>query len=177
MATGKFLKTARARLAAAHDAVTSAGFALACLFTALIACALPYEIVARYFFDAPTEWASPAVSFFLVAIIFLAMPELTRKSAHIVITTLLEALTPRVSAFLQRIILIVAAAACLLAAWFSADETLSQFTRNIHTNPPMSLPKWIVSGVVPYGMFSSAIYFLRQFAGARRSNVTSGFVT
>jgi len=158
------LRTAGAQFCAAHDALNQATFALACILTTLIALALPYEIVARYFFNAPTDWASPLVSYSLVAAIFLAMPELTRQSAHITITTVLETLDPRIASPLKRFILLIAAAACMLAAWFSGSETIDQFLLGIHTIPPMSIPKWIVTCVIPYGMLSSAIYFLRQFA-------------
>jgi C4-dicarboxylate transporter DctQ subunit len=157
--------TASARLFAAHDALNRAGFAAACVLTGLIACALPYEIVARYFFNAPTDWASPAVSYFLVSTIFLAMPELTRQSAHIAITTILEALHPTTALQMKRVILVISAGTCLLAAWFSGTETFQQFALGIHTIPPMSIPKWIVTVAIPYGMASSAFYFVRHLAG------------
>jgi TRAP-type C4-dicarboxylate transport system permease small subunit len=154
----------RDRFGTAHDVLTRVGFAVACVLIGLSTCALSYEVIARYFFNAPTVWASPIVSYFLVASIFLAMPELTRQSAHISITILLDALAPERSEIARKIVRMVAACACLLAAWFSADETLNQLNFGIHTNPPLSIQKWIVSGVVPYGMLSSAIYFLRQLA-------------
>jgi TRAP-type C4-dicarboxylate transport system permease small subunit len=156
---------ASARLFAAHDALNRLSFATACVLTGLIACVLPYEIVARYFFNAPTDWASPAVSYFLVGTIFLAMPELTRQSAHIAITTILEALHPRTALQMKRAILVVSAGACLLAAWFSGTETFQQFLLGVHTIPPMSIPKWIVTVAIPYGMASSALYFVRHLAG------------
>jgi TRAP-type C4-dicarboxylate transport system permease small subunit len=156
--------TVRGYLGAAHDWLTRGGFAIACLLIGLSTCALTYEVVARYFFNAPTDWASPIVSYFLVGSIFLAMPELTRQSAHISITIVLDAVPAPCSDIARRVICLVSALACLLAAWFSADESFNQFVIGIQTNPPLPLPKWIVSAVVPYGMLSSAMYFLRQLA-------------
>ena len=52
----------RATLAKAHDAVTHVGFIGAACCLAVIVCSYCYEVVARYFFSAPTEWASSLVS-------------------------------------------------------------------------------------------------------------------
>ncbi len=154
------------RLAAAHDAVTGAGFAGAALCTALIAVSFCYEVVSRYFFNAPTEWATPLVSYSLLAIIFLAMPELTRRAAHIAINLLLDRMRGTSARVLHAAIRAAAASACLLAAWFSADATLGQFGQGVWTNPPLAVPKWVLSAVIPYGMLSAGIYFLRQlFSG------------
>ena len=39
-----------------HDRLTKAGFALAAVLVAGIAASFCYEVVVRYFFDAPTAW-------------------------------------------------------------------------------------------------------------------------
>lgn len=142
---------------------------------AAIVCAFCYEVVSRYFLAAPTEWASPLVSYALSVMIFLAMPELTRRGAHIAINTVLDAFSPRHAAIARAVIRIIAAVACLLAAWFSGNETLDQFNQQIWTNPPFAAPKWILSIFVPYGMFSSGIYFLRQLISGAPAAATQGF--
>lgn len=156
-------------LGALHDRITALGFALAAVALAAIVVSFCYEVVARYFFSAPTEWASPLVSYSLVAMIFLAMPELTRRAAHIAINILLDNLRGSAVRAMHFVIRLVAAIACLLAAWFSGNETLNQFNMGIWTSPPFALPKWMVSVFVPYGMLSAGIYFVRQIvAGAPR---------
>ena len=133
-------------------------------------------MVSRYFLAAPTEWASPLVSYALCVMIFLAMPELTRRAAHIAINTVLDAFSPRQAEIAQTLIRIVAAVACLLAAWFSGNETLDQFNHNIWTNPPFAAPKWVISIFVPYGMLSSGVYFLRQLASGAPARAAEGFM-
>ena len=144
------------------------------LCLAAIVCAFCYEVVSRYFLNAPTEWASPLVSFALVAMIFLAMPELTRRAAHIAINTLPDYLSTRHRAILLTLVRVIAAVACLLAAWFSGNETLDQFNQQIWTMPPFAAPKWIISIFVPYGMLSSGIYFLRHLAGSAPASAGEG---
>ena len=145
-----------------HDAISVAGFALAGMLLAIIACSFTYEVIARYFFNAPTEWASPLVSYSLVAAIFLAMPELTRRRAHMALNILVDAVPGGWATIMMRTSYAISGAACLFAAWFCADETLNQVKLDIRTSPPFSIPKWIISVWLPYGFLSSGIYFLRS---------------
>lgn len=145
-----------------HDAVTSTSFAGAAIVLAAIAFSFCYEVAARYFFAAPTSWANAFVSYLLCAAIFLAVPELTRRRAHVAINLLLERLPPNRAAALNRIIRAAGAVACMLATWISANATLDQFITGIDTISTYPIPKWWVSVVIPYGMFSSGLYFLRD---------------
>ena len=51
---------------------------------------------------------------------------------------------------------------CAIAAWITAQAAWSDFAFGITTNTYFPIPKWWLSAIVPYGMASSAIYFLRQ---------------
>ncbi len=127
-----------------------------------MATAFCYEVAARYFFNAPTDWANPLVSYLLCATVFLAAPELTRQAAHIAITILTDRLAGTAAFAVNAAIRVACAFACLLAAWFSLDATLAQYAQGIWTNPPFAVPKWAVSAVIPYAMASASAYFLRQ---------------
>ncbi|HUF80808.1 MAG TPA: TRAP transporter small permease subunit [Burkholderiales bacterium] len=150
-----------AALLRVHDALTRTGFAAAVLLLAVIACSFTYEVTARYLFNAPTEWASPLVSYSLVAAIFLAMPELTRRKAHMSLNLLADSVSPAWGAAMNNVSRTLAAVACLLAAWFCADATLNQIELGVWTSPPFALPKWVISIWLPYGFLSSGLYFLR----------------
>jgi C4-dicarboxylate transporter DctQ subunit len=150
------------RPGAAHDAVTGAGFIGAAVCLTIIACAYCYEVVARYFFAAPTEWASALASYALCGMVFLAMPELARRNIHIVINVLLDQMRPRHVQLLRRVVWLTSAATCLVAAWFIADATIVQYQRGIQTITSWPVPKWPLSLCIAYGMFSTSLYFLRQ---------------
>ncbi len=100
--------------------------------------------------------------------IFLMMPELTRRGAHISIDVFLNLLRPAAAVILVRTVRVIAAAACLLAAWFSGEETFRQFEQGIWTSPPLAMRKWTISVFIPYGMLSSGLYFLRQVLASQR---------
>ncbi len=80
MTDGALKVTPIARLAAAHDALSSLGFAIAAGCLGIIVCSYCYEVVSRYFFNAPTIWAGPLVAYMLCALVFLAAPDITRKT-------------------------------------------------------------------------------------------------
>jgi TRAP-type C4-dicarboxylate transport system permease small subunit len=152
------------KLADVHDAITSASFAGAAAVLGAIAFSFCYEVTARYFFAAPTSWANAFVSYLLCAAIFLAMPELTRRRAHVAISLLLDRMSPKSALVLNRSIRAASAAACLLATWITANATLDQFSSCIDTISTYPIPKWWVSVFIPYGMLSSGLYFIRDFA-------------
>lgn len=155
------------RLGGVHDAVTAASFQLAVVCLGIISVAFCYEVAARYAFNAPTVWANPLVSYLLCAMIFLALPEMTRTSQHISINILVGALPDPAAAAINQVIRAVGLVACLLAAWITGTETGAQITGNIWTISYFPVPKWIVSIFIPYGLLSAALYFLRQIAGDR----------
>jgi TRAP-type C4-dicarboxylate transport system permease small subunit len=165
------------RLAYLHDALTSASFAAAACVLGGIAISFCYEVFARYFFSAPTSWANAFVSYLLCAAIFLAVPELTRRRAHVAINLLLDRLPPDRAQMLNRLIRLAGAAACLMATWISANATLDQINLGIETISAYPVPKWCVSIFIPYGMLSAGLYFLRDLisdeAGAGQASLMS----
>ena len=164
------------KLASLHDALTSASFAGAAALLAAIAFSFCYEVAARYFFAAPTSWANAFVSYLLCAAIFLAVPELTRRHAHVAINLLLDRLSPDRAALLNRVIRGASAVACLLATWISANATLEQINLGIDTISSYPIPKWLVSIFIPYGMLSSSLYFLRELLRDDPGGGTSGIM-
>jgi C4-dicarboxylate transporter DctQ subunit len=152
-----------------HDAVTRIGFAASAIILALIAISFSYEVVARYFFGAPTSWANAFVAYFLCASIFLAAPELTRRRAHVAVTLLSDRASPGLRAVLHRVVLAAGAGACLLATWITANATADQFAMGIDTISAYPVPKWLVSIFIPYGMLSSGLYFLRDLVSGHAS--------
>jgi TRAP-type C4-dicarboxylate transport system permease small subunit len=155
------------RLCDLHDRLTAAGFALAAALVGVLAATFCYEVAVRYFFSAPTAWTYDVGCYLLAAVIFLAMPEMTRRGAHIHVGLIFDYLTPGRARMLRRLIGVLAVAACLTAAWFTGSETWRQFTEGVWTLSALPIPKWWVSILFPYGMLSSALHFLRRIGGAR----------
>lgn len=160
------------RLGEFHDRLTAAGLACAAAFVALIAAAFWYEVVSRYFFSSPTVWAYAVAGYALCPMIFLSMPAMTQRGAHIAICYLVDRLPVAYGRILARTLIFIAAAVCLVCAWICAEETWRQYLREVETISAFPLPKWWISVFIPYGMLLSALHFLRQFAG--RAPVPAG---
>ena len=151
-------------LAAVHDWLSKVSFALAASVLAFISAAYCYEVAARYFFNAPTIWASPLVSYGLCLTIFLALPDLTRRGLHVSID-LHESLPPSFVAALSRVTTLVGGVACLIGAWITAEQTWSEFNYGVWTNTYVPIPKWWLFIFIPYGFLSGGLFFLRQAFG------------
>jgi TRAP-type C4-dicarboxylate transport system permease small subunit len=149
------------RLRRLHDGLTVAGFAAAAALIGVIAAAFCYEVAARYFFGAPTTWLHDFTSYALAAVIFLSIPGMTRRGAHIAVTYLADGLPESARKALARAVLAAAAAACLAAAGIGAAESWRQYAQGVETISANPIPKWWVSVFIPYGFASSALYFLR----------------
>jgi len=150
------------RLCEVHDRLTTAGFALAAILVGLIAASFCYEVVVRYFFGAPTSWTYDVGCYFLAAVIFLSVPEMARRNAHIHVNLLPERLSPERARILAIAIGLLATAACLTAAWITGSETWRQYVQGVSTISALPIPKWWVSIFIPYGMLSAALHFLRH---------------
>jgi C4-dicarboxylate transporter, DctQ subunit len=63
---------------------------------------------------------------------------------------------------MRRLIALAAAAACLFAAWISADENIRQFEAREETVATIPIPRWWISSFITYGFLGAGIHFLRQ---------------
>jgi C4-dicarboxylate transporter DctQ subunit len=157
--------TALRPLARIHDALSRAGFIGAAGILAFISAAYCYEVVSRYFFNAPTIWASPLVSYALCLTIFLALPDLVRRGMQISIDLHEAWVSPGVIRLLLRVTNAVAGVCCVAAAWITGQQAWSEYGLGVLTNTYLPIPKWWLFVFIPYGFLSGGLYFLRQAAG------------
>jgi len=148
-----------------QDRLSRLGFILAACILAFISAAYCYEVVSRYFFNAPTIWASPLVSYALCLTIFLALPDLARRGLQISIDLHEAWASPAVIQRLLRITNFVAGAFCIVAAWITAEQAWSEYATGVLTNTYLPIPKWWLFVFIPYGFVSGGLYFLLQALG------------
>lgn len=155
-----------------HDSLTRIGFAGAAVSVAVMVLTFWYEVASRYFLEAPTTWGYAVAEYALAPMIFLAMPEMSRRNGHIAISYLIDALSERYQSILRNILFLATTLVCLIAAWLTGEETWRQFQQGIETISAFPIPKWCVSVFAPYALLSSAVYFLRHLVdGAPADNV------
>ncbi len=159
---------AAAGAARTHDLLTEAGLRLAMLALAWIVLAYVWEVVARYAFGAPTRWSADLVSYLLLFVAFMAMPQVTKEGGHVAVTILLERLPPRAHRYAAAAIGAAGCVVCLFLAKIAAEETMRQLERDVRMMAALPAPKGWISVWIVYGFLSSALHFARAAAqGAR----------
>lgn len=164
MADASGEKSLLAPLAKAHDLLSRLGFNIAAACLGVIVCSYCFEVVSRYFFNAPTIWAGPLVAYMLCALVFLAAPDITRKNAHIVISVLLEKMPRHRAVYLQKAMFAVSAVTCLLGVWIVGTTAVAQYWQGVETVLTWAIPKWPLSTLIAFGLLSSGIHFIRHLA-------------
>lgn len=157
-------------LAAIHDQVTVASAILASVGLIAIVSFYVLEVVARYFFNTPTSWASDFVTYTLAASVFLALPKVTRDRGHVAVTILVDVLPDKVAGAMHVIVNALGFAALSLATWISLAENIRQFNKGIVTLAIVPIPQWWVSSFITFGLALSALYMLRHIPPSHRND-------
>ncbi len=113
-------------------------------------------------------WAYESASFVVIEygfvyILFLGSPWLVRQRGHVYIEMLTAALPPRRRAALSRLIAAVAAATCLLWAWYSGKLAYLDMVGIVYDElrGQYDLKRWIITSAFPAGFFLMGVEFLR----------------
>ena len=117
------------------------------------------------------SWAYDVASYALCPMIFLSMPAMTRRDAHIAVSYLVEGCPQRYRDRSCMLVLLAAAVVCLIGAWITGAETWRQYVRGVETISAVPISKWWISVFIPYGMLSSGAVFsasIRSASGRRR---------
>lgn len=150
------------RLASLHDHVTKLGLSLGASAIVVLVLSYWYEITARYFFAAPTTWASDVVSYLLSASIFLIVPAVTKLNEHVSVPILIELLRPGAQRRVQKVLNIISFVVCLCTAFITGTENFHQMVGGVTTMATHPIPKWWITVFATYGFLSSSMYFLRS---------------
>lgn len=125
------------------------------------------NVVARYLFNTPLEWAEEFSRYAFIWVVFLGAVVCTKRGRHIVIDGLVLALAPRARAFLKALVNLITLAFMTILAYYG--WVLTAFT----TQPTSTLyvPMSVVYVVVPA---SAALIILRSL-GSTVSQLRSTF--
>jgi len=147
------------------DLLTTLGAGAATVCVGAVAFSYCFEVVSRYFFDAPTTWVSAVTTYLLLAAVMLMFPYVTRERGHIAITFLIERLGPRYGRWLSIACILVSAVVCILSIWFTGEEVHRQFVRDVRMLDTMLVPKWWLSVWFIFGFAGASIHFLQHAVG------------
>ena len=139
-------------------------------FLVLMSLATFTNVVARYFFNNPLEWAEEFSRYSFIWIVFLGAAYCTKTNRHIVIDGLVLALPSRIRAYLQ--VLVDVLTLVLMATLLYYGWALTVFT----TQPTSTLyvPMSVVYVVVPLSALLIALRSLGSLTRHIREAVHGG---
>jgi TRAP-type C4-dicarboxylate transport system permease small subunit len=130
--------------------VTFLAWAAALMFV-LAGVMLTYEVVARYFFTAPTIWAAELSQLCLIWGTLIAMPWCLRERRHIQITAVTALLSPGGRRLASAAAMVAVAVFSVIVLWKGFEIFWDSFERGRTTGSLLNLPIWIAELSVPVG--------------------------
>lgn len=131
---------------------------------------LGYEVVARYFFNAPTIWAEELSRLVFVFATLLAAPALLRHNQHIRVTALTALMGEGAQRVARLVALGVVIAFCALLVWHGIEAPLNSYARGRSSGSMLDIPAWWAQSAVPLAFalvgVQAVLEFLRCAMGA-----------
>jgi TRAP-type C4-dicarboxylate transport system permease small subunit len=110
-----------------------------------------YDVVMRYVFAAPTEWALTLNAAGVLAATFLALPHLAAVRGHISMDLLYRRLSRRGQVVADAVTAVAAFAFGAAMAWLGYRAALTAYVGGIVTSGNFNIPLWSVYGLIYVG--------------------------
>lgn len=155
------------------DRILTAGAVLAGIMVFVMMLSVCYDVVARYFFNAPTVWADEISSVFLLLLPFFVGAWLLKNDGHVKMDLVLNYTTPRTQRILGVVVSLVIALISILFVYYGVKITWQIYEMGYRTESALRLVKWPLIGVIPLGFFLILLQAIRNLAD-RIQNANSG---
>jgi C4-dicarboxylate transporter DctQ subunit len=132
---------------------------------------LSYEVIARYFFIAPTTWAAELSQLCLIWGTLIAMPWCLRERRHIRITALTGLLPFGGRQIAEMLAMLVVALFSGMVVWKGWEIFWDRFVRGRTTGSMLDLPTWIAELAVPVGFAILLVQALIEIGRAVRGEL------
>lgn len=147
------------------DRLCAALAALAGAWLVAIAAAIVFQATARSlgFSGSPHLFAFTEYGLFYIAM--LAAPQLAAERGHVAVELAVAALPARARPAASWMAAALAAAVCLVFAWFAGDAALAAWTRGDVDMRSFDMPRWLLLGAMPPCFALTAAQFARFALG------------
>jgi TRAP-type C4-dicarboxylate transport system permease small subunit len=119
-----------------------------------------YDVIARYFFSAPTEWAFTLNSAALLAATLLAMPHLAAIHGHIDMDLVYRRFSPRVQHILDIVNGLITLGFGAMLAWLGYRAAFGAYLSGLYTSGNFNLPVWSLYAMVYLGGLGLALVII-----------------
>jgi TRAP-type C4-dicarboxylate transport system permease small subunit len=135
----------------------------------LLMLSMCYEVVMRYFFNAPTRWAADFSGYMQYVLVLVGAAWVLKIDAHIRIDTLLVRFSPRTQTILNIVTSSIALIVCALFLWKGVEATWTAYVRGDFLYREVELPLAPFYAVIPFAFLLVCIEFGRKVYNHWRS--------
>ena len=121
-----------------------------------------YEVVLRYFLFSPLTWVTEISEYILLYATFLGAPWVLKKDAHVKVDIVIARLGFKTRKIVNLVTSLISIAVCLVLVWFGTQMSVDLFQRGIPVIKSLSVPKFLLVGIIPLGGVFLAIQFIRR---------------
>lgn len=132
------------------------------------------EVLARYFFDSPSDWALELCILMLIASTFLAAAYTLAARAHVNIEIVDAMLSPRANRWRMLIADLGAAGLCGFVAANAWTLSVAAGREGWVSNSTWGPKLWIPFGIIALGMTLLTLQYLVQLVDARLAAILKG---
>ena len=147
------------------DGFINAMAAIAGLLLVFMMFSICYEVILRYFLFSPPSWVTEVSEYILLYATFLGAPWVLKKDGHVKVDILLVRLGLKTQKIVNTATSMIGLGVCVILLWFGADTTIDLYQRGIPVIKSLSVPKYLLIGIIPLGSLFIAIQFVRRIYG------------
>ena len=144
------------------DGIIDGMAAVAGLLLVFMMFSICYEVVLRYFLFSPLTWVTEISEYILLYATFLGAPWVLKKDAHVKVDILLARLGSKTQRIVNMVTSLIGIGVCLVLVWFGTQMALDFYQRGIPVIKSLSVPKFLLVGVIPFGGVFLTIQFVRR---------------
>ncbi|HCX62490.1 MAG TPA: hypothetical protein DHU59_08640 [Clostridiales bacterium] len=147
----------------AIDICIAALSGIAAIALAFLLVGICYSTFSRVAFNKPLSNLVEYSTYSLLYVTFLGAPQILKNKGHINLDIVTNALPAKVNNILSLCIDVVGAIICACIFYFGLLVVTDNYNFNIKVMDSMGTPMWLLTIVIPVGMFFLAIQFIRNF--------------
>ena len=128
------------------------------------------NVVARYFFNSPIQWAEELARYAFIWVVFMGAVVCTKRKRHIAIDILLHAIPARLSAWVRVVADLCTLGVALVIVYYGAKLTAAA----TQITATLKVPHYVIYVVVPVSAALVAVYTVGDLLGNLRAAVRKG---
>ena len=156
------------------DGIIDGMAVLAGLLLVFMMFSICYEVVLRYFLFSPLTWVTEISEYILLYTTFLGAPWVLKRDAHVKVDIVLTRLGVKTRKMLNMATSIIGIGVCCVLVWFGTQMALDLYQRGIPVIKSLSVPKFLLVGIIPLGGLFMAVQFVRRMVAYKRQPLAKG---